>query len=211
MSQYYVVLIIIVLLGIISLASLYWVMELQKRLKLMHTKMETKLRSDHDESAEAAHTVLIAEELLRLEDTATSDIKTVLSKITQQFEDDLSLTSKKLNGKVEELTDKVIADELTKYQNTISEVRQASIEMLSKIQANLEAESRKNAEDVVALVEAEKKKVIEKFEQKMGDIVAGYLVEILGTNVDLGAQRGYLFTTLEAHKDELKQAISDGT
>jgi hypothetical protein len=206
MSQYYAVFAVIIGLGLINFVSLFWVMSLQKKLK----QAETKSIDTTTAPKQQAHTIMVAEELLRLENVAKDDISKVLVEVTRSFQDDLSKTSKKVNNKVEELTDKVIADELTKYQSAFTELRQASIETLSRIQATIEEESLKRSADVAVMVEAEKKKVIESFEKKMGDIVSGYLVEVLGTNVDLGAQRGYLFATLEAHKDELKKAIAGG-
>ncbi len=206
MSQYLAVFGVILGLGIINFVSLFWVMSLQRKLKTA----ETKVVDPRVDASEQAHTIMVAEELLRLENVAKDDISKVLIEVTRHFQEDLASTSKKVSTKVEELTDKVIADELTKYQNAFSELRQASIETLSRIQVSIEEESHKQAADVSVLVEAEKKKVIEIFEQKMGDIMAGYLVEVLGTNVDLGAQRSYLFATLEAHKDELKKAIAGG-
>lgn len=205
--SYYIVFGIIVILAGLNLISLYWVTSLQKRLKEAATARAAEASKN---PANEAHTVLVAEELLRLENVAKGDIQNALVQVSHNFQDDLANTSKKINTKVEEMADKVVQDELTKYQGTFDELRQAAIETLSRVQAAIEEQSRKKAEDVSVLVEAEKKKVIEKFEQKLGDIVAGYLVEVLGSNVDLGAQRGYLFATLEAHKDELKKAVIDG-
>ncbi len=206
MNQFYAVFAVIISLGLINFISLFWVMSLQKRLKFA----ESKPVNSRTESNQQAHTIMVAEELLRLENVAKDDISKVLVEVTRSFQADLTNTSKKVNVKVEELTDKVIADELTKYQDAFAELRQASIEKLSKIQASIEEEGQKRAADAAVLAEEEKKKIIEAFEQKMGDIIGGYLVEVLGTNVDLGAQRGYLFATLEAHKDELKKAIAGG-
>lgn len=205
LTSYTIVLAIIVLLAVINFATLYWVLVLQQQLQKAHS------RPTHPTPPPPPPPDHISpEDIKELEAAATAELEKDIATTTQQFEGDLSGTLKKVNTKVEDLTDKVIADELTKYQNAIGEVRQASIESLSRIQANIEKESQKNAEDVTLAVETEKKKVIATFEAKMGDIVAGYLVEVLGTNVDLGAQRAYLFATLEAHKQELKQAISDG-
>lgn len=206
MSQYYAIFAVIAGLGLINFVSLFWVMSLQKKLKTA----EVKAVDPRIDAGEQAHTIMVAEELLRLENVAKDDISKVLVEVTRHFQEDLAATSKKVSTKVEELTDKVIADELTKYKNAFSELRQASIETLSRIQSTIEEESQKQKADVTAMVESEKQKVIQTFEQKMGDIIAGYLVEVLGTNVDLGAQRSYLFATLEAHKDELKKAIAGG-
>ncbi len=206
MNQYYAVFAVIIALGVINLGSLYWVLVLQKRLKLAPLKTPNLVEASNDQ----AHTILVAEELLRLENVAKDDIQKVLINVTKHFQEDLANTSKKVNTKVEELTDKVIADELTKYQDAFGEMRQASIETLSRIQTTIKEESQKQSQDMTVVVEAEKQKIIEAFEHNMGDIIAGYLVETLGTNVDLGAQRGYLFATLEHHKDEIKKALDSG-
>ncbi|MFI5240651.1 MAG: hypothetical protein ACHQUB_02995 [Candidatus Saccharimonadia bacterium] len=223
LSYYSLVLGIIILLALANFVTLFWVMALQKRVQAAHVKalnsepphpqtpMPVPAPAETQVQVAPPIAKLSAEDVKKLEEAATADLGKEVAATSRQFEADLSETFKGVNGKVEEMADKVIQDELTKYQNAITEVRQASIETLSRIQASIEEENKRRAEDMSVAVEAEKQKVIEKFEQKIGDVVSGYLVEALGTNVDLGAQRGYILATIEAHKDDLKKAVSDGT
>ena len=60
-------------------------------------------------------------------------------------------------------------------------------------------------------IAAEKQLLIEKFETKMSDAVASFLLETLKHNVDLGAQSEYLTSMLEEHKKELIEGVSDET
>jgi len=58
-------------------------------------------------------------------------------------------------------------------------------------------------------VELEKRKeaYATQLNTKLGDAVAAFLTDTLGTNVDLGAQTSYLISQLEAHKDELIEEV----
>jgi hypothetical protein len=57
---------------------------------------------------------------------------------------------------------------------------------------------------------SEKKLLADKFEAKIGDVVASYISESLGSGVDLGAQMQFILTSLEAHKEEIRKDLLNG-
>lgn len=68
----------------------------------------------------------------------------------------------------------------------------------NELDSNLEAELAK-----------ERELLIQQIDTKLGDAVGSFLINHLGTNVDLGAQTPYLMKLLEDHKDEFKREVGD--
>jgi hypothetical protein len=54
---------------------------------------------------------------------------------------------------------------------------------------------------------SEKKLLADKFDAKMGDVVASYISESLGSGVDLGAQMQFILQSLEAHKADIRKDL----
>jgi len=61
-----------------------------------------------------------------------------------------------------------------------------------------------------AEVATEREHLIEKFQVKMGDIIAGYITESLGGGIDIGTQMAYIVANLESHKDDIKKDLTNG-
>jgi len=57
---------------------------------------------------------------------------------------------------------------------------------------------------------AENKHLVEKFDTKIGDVVASYISESLGSGVDLGAQMQFIVSNLESHKEDIKKDLLNG-
>jgi hypothetical protein len=205
MNSYYILLGVIALLVVINYVSLFWVSSLQKQLRHARQKVAKPAPS----TASTLATVS-AEHVIELQAKAEHLMEETVRKSIQKLHDDLGKTTGLINQRVGELSDKVIQDELTKYQGALDEVRQSSIDTLSEVQQAIDKRRGEMEETLAAEVAEEKKHVLERFEQHMGEVVSGYLVETLGQNIDLGAQSSYIFDTLEKHKDELKKALADG-
>ncbi len=200
MTVFYSVLVVIIALAVINFATLWWVVGLQKRLRVARVPSPVA-------TPEAAKPTLSPETVARLRQEAETELKAVMSLANKNLGEELGNTSQKLNQHVEDLAEKIIQDELTKYQKTLEELRQASIETLSQVQNDVNSRREKLEADLEAQVAEEKQHVMDQFDTKIGDVMAAYLTEVLGNEVDLGAQSAYLIKALEDHKADLKKAI----
>jgi hypothetical protein len=133
-----------------------------------------------------------------------------INEATQTFGTDLQGTSTRLSEQVSRLTTQVIEEELEAYQKTLEEVRHVATEAMEQIHQAVEhqrVELHRGMEEELA---GEKKHLAEKFDAKMGDVVASYISEALGSGVDLGAQMQFILTSLEAHKEEIRKDLLNG-
>jgi hypothetical protein len=133
-----------------------------------------------------------------------------IAEATQTFGLDLHATSQKLSEQVQRLTTTVIEEELEAYQKTLEEVRKAATEAMDQIHQAVEHQRAELRQGMEAELEAEKKVLADKFDAKMGDVVASYISESLGSGVDLGAQMQFILGSLEAHKEEIRKDLLNG-
>jgi dGTP triphosphohydrolase len=133
---------------------------------------------------------------------------------------DLKATSDGLSGRLKSLGEEIINTEMERYQASLEELRtqtetgigNAAAEVAKHQDELHEALKKRLAELEAALVEdvtAEKQRLVKQLDHKLAGAMTAFLVETLGTNVDLGAQSEYLLETLEAHKDELLKEMGD--
>lgn len=148
------------------------------------------------------------EELIK---EAEATYRAVLEKTTLQLVGDLEKTTARLNSSLSNLGDKIINDEISKFQKG-----------LEQIQANVATTSAKGVADITLLademkqkmqaeVEHEKEQLLAQVDTKLADSVVAFLLETLQHEVDLGAQTAYLTKQLEEHKDEFSGAIKNGS
>lgn len=129
---------------------------------------------------------------------------------TQTFSGDLTATSRRLSEQVSRLTTTVIEEELEAYQKTLEEVRKTATQAMEQIHQAVEHQRVELRQGMEAELDAEKKHLADKFDAKIGDVVASYISESLGSGVDLGAQMQFILTSLESHKDEIRKDLLNG-
>jgi hypothetical protein len=130
-----------------------------------------------------------------------------IGEATQTFGTDLQATSKKLSEQVSRLTTTVIEEELEAYQKTLEEVRQVATKAMEQIHEAVDHQRVELRQGMETELANEKKLLADKFEAKMGDVVASYISESLGSGVDLGAQMQFILQSLESHKDDIRKDL----
>lgn len=133
-----------------------------------------------------------------------------ITEATGTFGTDLKATSQKLSEQVSRLTTTVIEEELEAYQKTLEEVRKAATQAMDQIHQAVEHQRVELRQGMEAELAAEKKLLADKFDAKMGDVVASYISESLGSGVDLGTQMQFILTSLEQHKDDIRKDLLGG-
>jgi hypothetical protein len=172
-----------------------------------------------------------AKQLNRLLESFGSDI---LNEEMKLFRDNLEAIRKKTESETGNTHGQIAAHQaeleldLAKRRGELQtqiETHQATLERsLQELQASIDASlqqrqalfAQKIGEREAALDTAldaqlakERDMLLQQIDTKLGDAVASFLLNTLGTNVDLGAQTPYLLQLLETHKDEFKREVGD--
>lgn len=154
-----------------------------------------------------------AEKILPQIDTAEIEKQTMeqLQKSTQQGAEKIQTA---INGAisriaehVEEMTNTTLNAEFQKYQLSLQALREQSILEFSKLQKELDTQREQMVGQLQKQVLAEHEKRVDALNAKINDVVSSYVVESLGSNVDLNAQIGLILQNLENHKQDIKKDI----
>ncbi|HEY2003520.1 MAG TPA: hypothetical protein VGH44_00195 [Candidatus Saccharimonadia bacterium] len=194
---------LIVLVGVLLMLSVVVVVQSFQlhRLQLQLKATESKPKPIRVSEPTAAE----------LENKLKAAYETKITEATQTFGTDLGATSKKLSEQVSRLTTTVIEEELEAYQKTLEEVRKVATQAMEQIHQAVEHQRTELRQGMEAELAEEKKRLAEKFETKLGDVVASYISESLGSGVDLGSQMQFILSSLEAHKEDIrKDLLGDG-
>ena len=121
-----------------------------------------------------------------------------------ELEMDLAKRRGELQAQIEQHQhglEKTILDLQTSVEQSLKTRQAAFAQSLEKREASLNM-------DLDTEIAKERALLIQQIDTKLGDAMASFLLNSLGTNVDLGAQGPYLMKLLEAHKDELKKEVA---
>lgn len=127
------------------------------------------------------------------------------------LQQDLRLTTSQLNEYMkQELTTK-LREEFAKYEESITDAKQLAIDSIEKTKQTIEEERQQLSKQLQIGVEAEKERLVKRFEDNMADIVNHYVMAAIGQQIDLSDQLEYIISELEANKKAIAEDIKYGT
>jgi hypothetical protein len=193
---------IIILSGLLVMLTIVVIVQSLELRKLHHLQ--------HDMQAQPKPLKISEPTAAEIEAKLKAAYESKIVEATQTFGGDLTSTSKRLSEQVSRLTTTVIEEELEAYQKTLEEVRQTATQAMEQIHQAVEHQRVELRQGMEAELESEKKILADKFDAKIGDVVASYISESLGSGVDLGAQMQFILTSLESHKEEIRKDLLNG-
>lgn len=126
------------------------------------------------------------------------------------LQQDLRLTTSQLNEYMKtEITRKLTA-EFDKYEQSIDDAKQLAIESIQKTNAAIDEQRALLGQEVQKEIVAEKKQMVERFEQNMTDIINHYVLAAIGNQIDLNDQLEFILADLQANKEAIIQDIVNG-
>lgn len=126
------------------------------------------------------------------------------------LQQDLRLTTSQINEYMKQEITKTLQEEFAKYEQSIEDAKRMAIESMQKTQAALEEERQILHEKLSKEVEAQRERLIKRFEENMGEIVNHYVLDAIGNEIDLSDQLEYILGELEANKTQLVEDIRSG-
>jgi DNA anti-recombination protein RmuC len=97
--------------------------------------------------------------------------------------------------------------ELEKYHANLQAVSKQSAEAFQNLQTEITTKRAQLLKQLDEEVATEKTKRMNEFNAKLNDVVASYIVESLGNQVDIGAEAPYVFEMLATHKEDIKRDV----
>lgn len=127
------------------------------------------------------------------------------------LQQDLQLTASDLNEYMQGEIKKVLKEEFSKYEKSIENAKDLAVEALRKTQETVEKQRRELAQKLHEELANEKKTLLEKFEDNMGQVVNHYILEAIGGELDISDQMEYIYQHLEDNKQAILEDIVSGS
>jgi predicted transcriptional regulator len=151
--------------------------------------------------------VLEEMDVSEVEKKAREQLLKVAETSAKRLQESLDNTVDQIASNINDLTSTQISQEFEKYQVSLQALRDQSIAEFNKMQDELAKRKTDLMEHLEREVVKELEKRVDRFTGRLNDVVASYITETLGNEVDLGAQSTYIFAALEAHKDDIKRSF----
>jgi hypothetical protein len=185
---------------VINGVSLLWAVRLSRELRNRPTPKVYEVKVD-------AAKVLSEIDMSEVEKLAKRQLQQVANAAGVRFKESLDNAVDQLSVHISDMANNSLSQEFEKYQISLQALRDQSIQEFSKLQQELDARRTQLTEHLDKIIQEEGEKRLSTLDARMNDVISSYLVESLGTQVDLGAQSAYIFEMLGAHKDEIKRDI----
>lgn len=191
----------LVLLAIVNAVSLLWATYLDRKLR---ARPVPKHFDVHVEGTK----VFSEPDLAEVQRRADTQLEAAVAQAAQQLQQSVAQGVQQLAGHVTNMTSTTLAQEFEKYQLSLEELRKTTISQFSSLQQNLQKQEAEMLKKLDAEITAERERRLTQLTTRMNDVVASYLAESLGNNVDLGSQTAYILETLQRHKEDIKRDIT---
>lgn len=127
------------------------------------------------------------------------------------LQQDLRQTTSQLNDYMRAEVTRTLQEEFKKYEQSISDAKQLALDSIEKTQATIEQQRDLLLQQLLTQSEAEKNRIIDRFEHEMSSIINHYVLQAIGNQIDLTDQLDYILAELESNKQAIVEDIKRGT
>ncbi len=126
------------------------------------------------------------------------------------LQQDLRLTTSQINEYMKQEITKTLQEEFAKYEQSIDDAKKQAMDAMQKTQVALEEERQILRQKLEGEVDAQRERLIKRFEENMGEIVNHYVLDAIGNEIDLSDQLEYILGELEANREVMVEDIRSG-
>jgi hypothetical protein len=126
------------------------------------------------------------------------------------LQQDLRLTTGQLNDYMKNEITQKLKTEFDRYEKSIMDANAIAMDSIKKTNEAVDEQREIITQEVQKQILVEKKKIIDKFEANMSDIINHYVLDAIGNQVDLNNQLEFILSELEANKKAMIEDINNG-
>lgn len=179
------------------------------RLDTVNRQLNAQTNYINQAQNEVTRQVLSEEFLGQMRNRAQLELTNTVKSMSQQLQQSLTQSHQQLINSIEQQAAQIINDELEQYRSTLSDARTSAANVSQEVEKQLREAQETIHQDAQAAMQEEKQQLVQRLDYKLSDVITQYLVEALGEHVDLGAQKQYILSQLEDHKEDIKKDIND--
>jgi len=135
-------------------------------------------------------------------------LQVATNEAVEQFRGALETTMPKLVEDVRSLHETEVKKAFANYSDQFEQLNQQAVDMFEQIHDDLMKRHKELSEGLDKRAVADYKFRMGVFDKRLDDIVSAYVLESLGSQVDLGAQLPYILGKIEENKDQIKRDMT---
>lgn len=166
---------------------------------------------DYTSQAERSIEIIFNDEFREeLRNRGRLQFEKIINENAMFLQQDLRLTSSQINEHMKLEINKSLKDAFLKYEESIQDAKEEALSSMSKTKESVEEHRSQLMQQLTAAVDAEKVQIIQRFEGNMAEIVNHYIIDAIGTQIDLEDQLEYILSELENNKKAIIEDINTG-
>jgi hypothetical protein len=198
----------VILVSLISAGSAFiWLITKLSRLNVPAKNAQQQLLDAANSDVEHIFNEEFREEL---RNRGRLHFEKIIGENAMFLQQDLRLTTSQLNEYMKQELGSKLKEEFAKYEESITDAKQMAIDSIEKTKQIIEEQRQMMSQQMSNEVEAEKLRLIGRFEQNMADIINHYVLAAIGKQIDLSDQLEYILAELEANKQAISEDINHG-
>jgi hypothetical protein len=127
------------------------------------------------------------------------------------LQQDLRQTTSQLNDYMRAEITRTLQDEFKKYEQSIVDAKQLALDSIDKTITTIEQQREFLEQQLQTQSEAQKARVVARFEAEMANIINHYILRAIGNQIDLSDQLDFILSELEANKQAILEDVKHGT
>lgn len=127
------------------------------------------------------------------------------------LQQDLRQTTTQLNDYMRAEITRTLQEEFKKYEQSITDAKQIALESIEKTVSTIEQQRQFLEQQMKAQSDAQRARIINRFEEEMASIVNHYVLKAIGNQIDLTDQLDFILNELETNKKAIIEDITNGT
>ena len=127
------------------------------------------------------------------------------------LQQDLRQTTSQLNDYMKAEITRTLQEEFKKYEQSIVDAKQMALDSIEKTITTIEQQRQFLEQQLHTQSEAQKAKIVNRFEKEMAGIINHYILRAIGNQIDLSDQLDYILAELESNKQAILEDVKRGT
>lgn len=185
-----VVIILLLILATLAMAGWWRAWQLGRRPSFHH-----RPPADHETSVSAA------------QEHATEEIARSIEHATELFQKNLTVQALKVNDTLEGLAKQQLRKQVEDFTAAMDGLTGTATTSVAQLEALIDTRRQALEASMSTEVVEEKQRAVERLYNHLSDLVAAYIVDTLGSDIDLAGQLPFVLKVLEQNKAAIREDV----
>ena len=144
-----------------------------------------------------------------IERQASDQLSTSIQQASELFQKNLTVQALKINDELEGLAGRRLRQQVDDFNRVLDSLTATATASVGQLEGLVDQRRKTLEASMSTQILEEKQRTLERFYERLGDVVASYIIQSLGKEVDLSGQLPFVIKVLEDNQDIIKRDLLD--